>query len=50
MINQQELIKEIQKYATTVKLNNGKATKLFQLALVDTITNTTFLETMERFL
>ncbi|WP_429976126.1 hypothetical protein [Enterococcus sp. DIV0086] len=43
MINQQELIKEIQKYATTVKLNNGKATKkLFQLALVDTITNTTF--------
>ncbi|ETC91449.1 hypothetical protein T481_12745 [Enterococcus faecalis PF3] len=42
MINQQELIKEIQKYATTVKLNDEKATKLFQLALVDTITNTTF--------
>ncbi|EOB3445236.1 glycoside hydrolase family 125 protein [Enterococcus faecalis] len=42
MINQQELIKEIQKYATTVKLNDAKATKLFQLALVDTITNTTF--------
>ncbi|WP_416347267.1 glycoside hydrolase family 125 protein [Enterococcus thailandicus] len=40
VINQTDLINEIQQYAMTINLKDAKATKLFQHALVDTITNT----------
>lgn len=40
MINQEKLIKEIKEYAQSIELQNAKARKLFQHALVDTISNT----------